>query len=99
MNAFGNVLVDRADKIAVDVVCHEGDHGSCKLADGFECGVESHISVDLILLKTLCPEAFSASANVPVTHIVNKALESSCGFGDSVVAEIAVNGVNEAVQL
>ena len=43
------------------------DYRSCCFTDGYQRSIQSHISIDLILLHSLCPETFTASSYIPVT--------------------------------
>ena len=50
MNGLGRIRVQAADQVAVDLIGHEGDHGSGELNEGHQAGIESQIGIDLVLL-------------------------------------------------
>ena len=99
MNALGSVLIDRADKVLINVLCHKRNHRSRSLGDSNKCGIKSEISIDLILLKTLFPVTLTAAANIPVTHIVDKFLKSLARLGNSVICHIVVNALYHRIKL
>ena len=92
-------LINRANKVAIDILGHEGDHGSSNLCDSNKSGVKSHICVNLIGGHILYPESLTATANVPVGKLVNKALKRTGSLGQLVVSKAAVNRLYGRVKL
>ena len=90
MDALRSGLVQVTDQILVDRLCHKWDHRSCYLTYGNQSGIQSHISVDLILLHTLRPETLTASSDIPVAHVIYKILQGSCSLWDPVVRQVIV---------
>ena len=97
MDTLRSIFIHASYQVLIDVFCHERDHRSCCLGDGYQCMVQSHVSIDLILLHSLCPETFTASSYIPVTHLIYKFLECSCCFRDLVVCQIIVYSLNSCV--
>jgi hypothetical protein len=99
MNAFRSGLVDLSYQVLVDLLCHERDHRSSCLCNSYKSGVQGHIGIDLILLHALCPETLTASAHVPVTHIIYEFLESLCSLRDTVVHQVVIYCLDHGVHL
>ena len=99
MYAFRSTLVDISYQVLVDLLCHEWDHRRSCLCNSYKSGIQSHISIDLILLHALCPETLTASAHIPVAHIVYKLLKGSCCLRDLVIHQAVVNGLYHRVHL
>ena len=97
MDTLRSIFIHASYQVLIDVFCHERDHRSCCLGDGYQCMVQSHVSIDLILLHSLCPETFTASSYIPVTHLIYKFLECSCCFRDLVVSQVIVYSLNSCV--
>ena len=91
MDAFRRVFVNAADKILIDLLCHKRNHGRCRLGNSNQCGVQSHVCIDLILLHSLCPETFAAASYIPVAHVIYELLESTCCFRNTVIFKMIVH--------
>ena len=98
MDALRCLFVDAADEVLIDFFRHERDHRSCCLADLDQSGVQRHVSVDLILLHALCPEALTASSDIPVAHLIDELLQSSCGLGYLVGSKVLIHGADGRVK-
>ena len=85
------------NQVLVDIFCHEGDHGCCCLGYSYKCSIQSHVSIDLILLHSLCPETLTASSDIPVTHIIYKVLKNSCCLRDTIVIQMIIHTLNHGV--
>ena len=90
MDTLRSIFIHASYQVLIDVFCHERDHRSCCLGDGYQCMVQSHVSIDLILLHSLCPETFTASSYIPVTQIIYEILKHTCCLWDSVIAKIII---------
>ena len=99
MNAFRSGLIDTANQILINIFCHKRNHRCCTLCNRNKGRIERHVSIDLILLHALCPETFTASSDIPVTHVIHKALESSCCFRNLIMIEIIIHLDDHGVQL
>ena len=99
VHALGSVLVQIANQILINVLSHEGNHGSGSLGSGDQRGVQGLVSVDLVLGQLFAPETLAAAAHIPVTHIIHKVLQSAGSFGDAVVFQIGVHFPNHGIQL
>ena len=99
MDALRRILINISYNILVDLLCHEGDHWGSRLCNGYKSGIKCHIRIDLILLHALCPETLTASAHIPVAHIVYKLLKGSCCLRDLVIHQAVVNGLYHRVHL
>ena len=99
VDALRSCLIDGSYKVLVDLLRHERDHRSCCLTDRHESCVESHVSVDLILLHALCPETLTASSDIPVTHVIHKLLKRSCCLRDAVVRKVIIHCLYRRIQL
>ena len=98
MDTFRCGSIIASYQILINILCHEGNHGSCCLTDGYQCSIQSHISIDLILRHAFCPETFSASSYIPVTHIIYKFFQQSCSFRNTVGTQIFINAFNNQIQ-
>ena len=85
MDTFRSIFVNTSYQVLVDFLCDERNHRRCRLADGYQSSIQSHISVDLILFHSLCPETFAASSYIPVAHVIYKFLKSSGCFRDLII--------------
>ena len=99
MNTLRSGLVNAAHQILINILGHERNHRSCALGNRNKCGIKCHVSIDLILLHALCPETLTASSDIPVTHIIHKALQCSCSFGNLVMIQILIHFDNHGIQL
>ena len=90
MDTLRSIFIHASYQVLIDVFCHERDHRSCCLGDGYQCMVQSHVSIDLILLHSLCPETLTASSYIPVTQIIYEVLKHTCCLWDSVIAKIII---------
>ena len=63
---FRRVPVHFSHDILVNLLCHKRNHGSSRLCHGHKGRVQGHEGINLILLHSLCPEALTASAHIPV---------------------------------
>ena len=97
VDALGSARIDAAHDILVDLLSHEGDHGSCALADVDQCSVQSHVRVDLVLLHALGPEAVTAAADIPVGHLVHECLQSGSRLGDPVLIQVRIRVPDHSV--
>ena len=97
VDALRSCLIDGSYKVLVDLLCHERDHRSCCLTDRHESCVESHVSIDLILLHALCPETLTASSYIPVAHVIHELLECSCSLRDAVVRKVVIHCLNSRI--
>ena len=97
MDALRCLFIQTANQILVNVFGHERNHRSRYLRYSYQCGVECHVRIDLILLHALRPETLTASSDIPVTHIIDEILERSCSLRNAVVAQIVVHLFDEAV--
>ena len=98
MNTFRSGRVIGAHQIPVDFLCHKGNHGSRRLAHRHQRRMQGHISVNLILLHALCPEALTAAAHIPVAHLLHKVLQYLGGLGDTVLVQIIVHLAHNSIQ-
>ena len=90
MYAFGSILVYRADKVLINILCHERDHGSRCLCDRYKCGIKCHIRRSLVITFACYPEAFTRTADIPVGKLVNEIGKISCCFGYTVVCKVII---------
>ena len=97
VDALRSRLVDGSYQVLVDLLCHERDHRSCCLTDRHESCVESHVSINLILLHALCPETLTASSYIPVAHVIHELLECSCSLRDAVVRKVVIHCLNSRI--
>ena len=74
MNTFRCILINISDKVLVNIFRHKWNHWCCSLADFHQCGVQCHVGIDLILFHSFCPETFSGTSYIPVTHLIHKIL-------------------------
>ena len=77
------LFIDASYKVLVDFFCHKRNHRSCCFGNCYQCSIKCHVSIDLILLHAFCPETFTASSYIPVTHLIYKFLQCSCSFPES----------------
>ena len=99
MNTLNCVFVNASYKVLVDFFCHERNHRSCCFGNCYQSSVQSHVSIDLILLHALSPETLTASSYIPVTHLIYKLLKSSCAFRDLVVCKAVIDSLHYRIQL
>ena len=66
MDAYRGGLINAANKVSVYLVRHKRDHRSGNLGNGYKSRIKRHISIDFVLLHAGRPEAFAASADIPV---------------------------------
>ena len=99
MYAFRSIFIDRSYQILIDIFCHKRNHRSSYFGNCDKCGIQSHISINFILLHAFCPETLTASSDIPVTHIIHKFLKSSCSFRNPVIFKIVVHCLNHSIQL
>ena len=99
MHTDRSILVNGAYQITVNLLGHERNHRSSSLCNRYERGVQSHVSIDLILLHALCPETFSATTYIPVTHLINELEQCTCGLRNTVVLKMIINFLHYCVQL
>ena len=97
MDALRSGLVDASDQILVDILSHERDHRSRCLGYRYQCSVQCHIGIDLILLHALCPETLTASSYIPVTHVIYEILKCSCSLRDAVVCQVVIHVFHHGV--
>ena len=94
VDGLGRGLINRANEISVNLLCHKGNVRSGKLRHGHKTGIKRHISVNLVLGHTLHPEALAASSYIPVGKLVNEALKHSGGLGNLIIFKKTVNLLN-----
>ena len=90
VNTFRSILINATNQVLINLFCHERDHRSCCLRYCNKSCVQSHVSIDLILLHSLCPETLTASSYIPVTQIIYEVLKHTCCLWDSVIAKIII---------
>ena len=98
MYALRCTWINRAYQIAVNILSHKWDHWCSRFGDRNKCGIKSHISIDLILLHSLCPETLTAATYIPVTHLIHKLLQCSCCLRDTICSQIFIHSLNGTVQ-
>ena len=98
MDTLRRICIDTPYQILVDILRHERDHRRRRLACLHKCGIERHISIDLILLHSLSPEALAASSYIPVAHIIHKILQSPCRLWNPVILKMAVHILDQRVE-
>ena len=74
MDTFRSIFINTSYQVLVNIFCHERNHRSGCLADRYQCGIQCHIRIDLILLHAFCPETLTASSDIPVTHLIYELL-------------------------
>ena len=98
MDAFRSIFIDASYQVLVDIFGHERNHRSSNFGDGYQGSIQCHIGIDLILFHSFCPETFTASSYIPVTHIIYEFLQCSCCFRDPVVVQVVVYGLDHGIQ-
>ena len=98
MDTFRCVLVNASHKVLVDILCHERNHRRCCFCSGHKGSVQGHISIDLILLHTFCPETLTASSHIPVAHLIHKVLQRAGCLRDAVVCQVVIHGLHQGVE-
>ena len=97
MNRFGSVFLDSSHNVLIDLLRHEGDHRSRALAEVLQRFIKGHVGVDLVLLHAACPETVPAAADIPVGHVVHKAFQRSCRFGNPVGVKVTVHVADHGI--
>ena len=98
MDTFRSSLINASYQVLVDILCHKRNQRCSNLGNGNQSGVKGHVSIDLILLHTFCPETLAASSDIPVTHLIHKFLKGSRTFRDSVVCKVVINCLYKSIQ-
>ena len=91
MDTLRCLFIIALHQIQINFFRHKRDHWSRAFADLCQRRVQRHVSVDLILLHTLCPEALPAAAHIPVAHLVYEVVQDSGGLRDAVVLQIIIH--------
>ena len=98
MDAFRCTLVDAAYQVLVNFFCHKRNHRCCYLAYSYQCSIKRHICIDFILLHALCPETFTTTSYIPVTHLIYKFIQCSCSFRNTIIAKIIIYSLNQCIE-
>ena len=98
MYAFRRIFIQASHQVQVDFFRHKGNHGSCQLAHGYQGGIQSHISIDLILLHSLGPETLAASSYIPVAAVIHKVLKGSCRFRNLISVQTGIHFRDKGIQ-
>ena len=99
MNTFRCIFIQTSHQVLVNIFCHKRNHRRSRFGNGYKGGVQSHISVNLILFHTFGPETFTASSDIPVTHIIYKFLQRSGRFRNLVTSQVFINRFYYCIQL
>ena len=99
MDAFRSIFVNAANQVLVNILCHKRNHGRSSLCHINQSRVQSHISIDLVLLHALCPETFSAASYIPVAHIIYEFLQHSCSLRNPVIVQIIIHITDHGIHL
>ena len=99
MNGFLRRRIHAAYQVTVDGLGDERNHRCRYLRERYQCGVERHVSIDLILLHALRPEALSRTTNIPVRHVVDEILHRVRSLRDTEVREVIIDFADHGVQL
>ena len=99
MDAFRRALVRPCHEILIDALRHKRDHRRGRLRNRHKRRIQCHIGIDLILFHTTRPKTFTAPADIPVTHIIDKILQRPRRFGDTVITKMAVDLPDHGIQL
>ena len=90
VDTFRCTCIDALYEVLINILGHERNHRSCCFCNSYKCGVQSHISIDLILLHAFCPETLTGAAYIPVTHIIHEGLQCFCCLRDTVICQVVV---------
>ena len=97
MNTLGGGLIDAPHQVLVNLLGKERHHRGGGLGDGHQRRIQRHVGGHLIGLHTGRPVALTATAHIPVAHLVHKALQGLCRLGDAIVRQVVIHRLYGAV--